>query len=286
MSIRLMSIVWRMELGSTDKMVLLALADAANDDGVTWLPMSGKAGKQGLRQKTSLSERCIQTCLKRLVEAGHLAREERTGRGVLYQVLLGQEVTPAPDAPPHVVRPAPDAGTPAPDAPKPSLNHQPSQKASPSSKGHGTRLAAEFIVPDDWRAWARAERHWAEADVATEAAAFVDYWHAKPGKDGRKADWAATWRNWVRNSRRAGEEPQSPMVRALLDREAQRAGWLEQSTSELRRQLDFNEHHDRGNREWAEEIRSILRDREQRTGATRPVGQLIEGTVLEAGAAF
>lgn len=32
---------------------------------------------------------------------------------------------------------------------------------------------------------------------------FRDYWHAKPGKDGRKIDWAATWRNWCRNDRNA-----------------------------------------------------------------------------------
>jgi hypothetical protein len=29
---------------------------------------------------------------------------------------------------------------------------------------------------------------------------FVDYWHATPGAKGRKADWQATWRNWMRRS--------------------------------------------------------------------------------------
>lgn len=29
---------------------------------------------------------------------------------------------------------------------------------------------------------------------------FRDYWHAKPGKDGRKLDWQATWRNWLRRA--------------------------------------------------------------------------------------
>jgi len=27
---------------------------------------------------------------------------------------------------------------------------------------------------------------------------FRDYWIAKPGKDGVKLDWPATWRRWVR----------------------------------------------------------------------------------------
>jgi len=31
---------------------------------------------------------------------------------------------------------------------------------------------------------------------------FRDYWIAQGGAKGRKADWDATWRNWVRNQRR------------------------------------------------------------------------------------
>lgn len=30
---------------------------------------------------------------------------------------------------------------------------------------------------------------------------FRDYWHSVPGAKGRKLDWAATWRNWVRNQK-------------------------------------------------------------------------------------
>lgn len=29
---------------------------------------------------------------------------------------------------------------------------------------------------------------------------FRDYWHAKAGRDAVKLDWAATWRNWIRNA--------------------------------------------------------------------------------------
>lgn len=32
-------------------------------------------------------------------------------------------------------------------------------------------------------------------------ARFKDYWIAQPGQKGRKLDWSATWRNWVRNER-------------------------------------------------------------------------------------
>lgn len=32
-------------------------------------------------------------------------------------------------------------------------------------------------------------------------ARFSDFWIAKPGKEGVKLDWLATWRNWVRNEK-------------------------------------------------------------------------------------
>lgn len=63
--------------------------------------------------------------------------------------------------------------------------------------GKGTRL------PDDWQpspadlAWAQAER--LPDDWVTRATeSFRDYWHGVPGGKGRKADWSATWRNWLR----------------------------------------------------------------------------------------
>ncbi|WP_375640991.1 MULTISPECIES: hypothetical protein [unclassified Bartonella] len=33
--------------------------------------------------------------------------------------------------------------------------------------------------------------------VKAEMAKFRDYWKARTGKDARKTDWKATWRNWV-----------------------------------------------------------------------------------------
>lgn len=60
----------------------------------------------------------------------------------------------------------------------------------------GTRLPADWSPTEADRAFA------ANLGVAVEreAASFADYWHAKPGADGRKTNWSATWRNWVRRS--------------------------------------------------------------------------------------
>ena len=35
-------------------------------------------------------------------------------------------------------------------------------------------------------------------DVERVTANFRDFWRAKPGKDGTKLDWSATWRVWCR----------------------------------------------------------------------------------------
>lgn len=61
-------------------------------------------------------------------------------------------------------------------------------------------------LPDDWKP---EKQHWDAAveinpDFTREwfvltAHKFKDYWIAKSGKDATKADWLATWRNWVRN---------------------------------------------------------------------------------------
>lgn len=81
---------------------------------------------------------------------------------------------------------------------------EPTDKSVGSATRRGTRLPAEFEMPADWLGWAMEERHWSHPDAEAEASNFVDFWHGKSGKDAVKLDWLATWRVWVRNSRRAG----------------------------------------------------------------------------------
>ena len=60
----------------------------------------------------------------------------------------------------------------------------------------GTRLPDDWSPSDEDRSFAGA----LGVAVEREAAAFRDYWHSKPGADGRKTNWSATWRNWVRRT--------------------------------------------------------------------------------------
>lgn len=78
-----------------------------------------------------------------------------------------------------------------------------SPSATPASDAsRGSRLPSDWVLPEDWQAWAESERP--DLDAEAVACRFRDFWAAKPGKDGRKADWLATWRNWVRNERAIG----------------------------------------------------------------------------------
>ena len=73
------------------------------------------------------------------------------------------------------------------------------KKSAAKAEGSATRL------PQDWQpgereiAFCKAERP--DLEPLAVAVRFADYWVAQPGAKGRKLDWLATWRNWVRNER-------------------------------------------------------------------------------------
>lgn len=76
---------------------------------------------------------------------------------------------------------------------------QPEQKGRTSTTG--TRLPVDWKLPKRWGEWAIADRPELTADeVRRQGEMFADHWHAATGKDGRKADWEATWRNWIRRA--------------------------------------------------------------------------------------
>ena len=87
-----------------------------------------------------------------------------------------------------------------------------SPSASPTLTGKGTRWIKEQAVPAEWIG--QAQKDHPRLDVHQEAKKFVDYWIAKPGKDGCKLDWEATWRNWIRNARQQGSVAVVPLVAA------------------------------------------------------------------------
>lgn len=75
--------------------------------------------------------------------------------------------------------------------------------APPGGKTRGERIPANWDPGDAGMTFAAAQGL-ANGVVAAELAKFRDYWAAQPGAKGRKMDWPATWRNWVRKAAEDG----------------------------------------------------------------------------------
>lgn len=82
----------------------------------------------------------------------------------------------------------------------------------------GCRIPEGFPAQDAL-AWCQSERP--DLDPQAVAAKFRDYWTGVPGAKGRKADWPATWRNFVRGERQGANARASPRTPSALDRQAE-----------------------------------------------------------------
>lgn len=96
MSLRAMTWAFSVRgLTSTEKVVLLALADYSNDDGECW------PGQVSLAEKCDVSERTIRNTLNSLNEKGRVAIESRRrpdGYKTSNRYLLAMEISPAASA--------------------------------------------------------------------------------------------------------------------------------------------------------------------------------------------
>ncbi len=136
MSIAWMSRVWSSEepTEANERLLLLAIADAANEDGICWPSVKALARKCGVRPRT------VRKNLARLIEQGFIERLERPGRSNVYRLRTPEsEDTRSPASPGPAGQPHPGTrgpGSPvAPDSPprspatagtiiEPSLNPQ------------------------------------------------------------------------------------------------------------------------------------------------------------------
>jgi len=203
--------------------VLRVLADHAGQDHSCYLRTATIA------DETDLSEAGVRKALARLIEAGLVRVFERYSnsgarRSNRYQILVDGADTPPPDAEDWAgIR----QGTPRNEGEDPRsegggapLNEGegfPSKEApvveaslvkAPAAQSRATRITEDYIPDERMRAWFAAENLHHVVDIRTEHAKFVDYFIAAPGERGRKLDWPATWRNWMRTAaERAGRRP-------------------------------------------------------------------------------
>ena len=76
-------------------------------------------------------------------------------------------------------------------------------KVKAAADRRGTRLPADWVLPDGWRDWALAEFNVSAVQVQRAADKFRDHWHGVPPaqQSSWKSDWFATWRNWCRREK-------------------------------------------------------------------------------------
>lgn len=79
-------------------------------------------------------------------------------------------------------------------------NTQKTSSSARASRSTATRVPEDFIPSQQMRDWFAAEKLHHVVDVRTEHEKFMDYWRAEPGAKGRKLDWPATWRRWMRTA--------------------------------------------------------------------------------------
>lgn len=99
---------------------------------------------------------------------------------------------PTPDASARVI----DASLPVSDAQvgREGKGRERKESSSPT----GSRLAHDWIPSQELIDWSTKETP--NVNLRTEVPKFRDYWIGKAGKEGRKLDWDATWRNWARRA--------------------------------------------------------------------------------------
>lgn len=143
MSIKLMSAVWeRSDISSTQKLVLLALADWANDDGLCWPSIDR------LAQKTGMAGRSVQRIIRDLEQVGLVKRDEVVGKGNRYWVL-----TPLTDCHPrHSVTPPLTECHPTPDTVSPNT------PKTPHLPVNVIRGLPDWLPLDAWDGWLEMRR--------------------------------------------------------------------------------------------------------------------------------
>lgn len=197
-----MAIVWELDLPPGEKLVLLALADQANDHGTQCWP-----SVETIAHRSGQGVRTVRRALASLEAAGHLTRQHRDGTSTQYRVHPGQNGSPAKSAPlPKTTK------TPAKLAPKPPRTikqtkqlHAMPANWEPSEFGPNTKSGK--IVAS-----------WSDDERAEQFERFAAH-HRKLGN--QWDCWQAAWSTWVLNTQRFKTRDPPPQrgssIASLLD---------------------------------------------------------------------
>jgi hypothetical protein len=215
MSIKVMSLVWeKFPEGGSDMLVMLAMADWCNDEGLSLHPSHAAVAK-----KCRMSRVQAQRIVKSLVDNGWLdviGNQFGGAPGTTKKYRLNVEKLRADDGYQDDTGITSDTGitedtgiTQVRDGYHPGASTgitgdtqttiEPSRTTSNKSCAPATRLPEDWIPSNEDVQFCKTTRP--DLDPFAVADGFRDYWIAVPGARGKKASWPATWRNWVRNQK-------------------------------------------------------------------------------------
>jgi hypothetical protein len=220
-----MSLAFAADVTPTQKLVLLALCDSANDQGECYPAM------QTLAEKCSLSERATQSAVSDLERTGHLRRELRRGRATVYWLTPAagaprRKCTPADAAPPQQMHPAADAPPPPQQAHPRGAADAPPQQMHPAADAPGGAADAPITItqtqptpktntapasppprPDDWLTVEVLMLDGLDADLA---ASWLAHRRAKKAKL-----TALAWRGFKSEADKAGWGYGAAVIKAI-----------------------------------------------------------------------
>ena len=190
MSVQATSWVWEnSKAKGSDRLVLLAIADAANREG-------GQSFQSApsIARMTGLSVRTVWRSIEALLELGEIAKQGRQGEyqttvyalpgvSACHRDNLARRDTEGISAVPKTPAAVPPIGT----------QPQRPQKDNPK----GSRLTDTFTPSEIQLAWAR--KNTPNVNVALETAQFVDHHIAKGSV---MKDWGRAWQTWMRNQQK------------------------------------------------------------------------------------
>ena len=197
MSIRMISAAIDLDLSPSDKLILILLANNANDETGDCFP-----SQSYLAKRSGLARGTVNRIINRLEDGGFIEvrpqyRDDGGRRSNRYRLTIdvtgGGVTTDHRGCEPVIQEPV----TVGDNRTVISNRHKNLERA------RGTRLEEDWVLPEAWKGWAKSERP--DLHIDTVAACFKDHWISVSGTRALKRQWFAVWRNWVRREAIVGE---------------------------------------------------------------------------------
>lgn len=207
MSVSQINAAWQVRgITSSQKLVLVCLADNANDAGFCWPSLSD------IRARCCMEERAVQRAMAALEKKGMIRRIFRKGRSTQYWLEIVNQVSKM-TPPPKMTGVSPVTPTPPQNDTPPPPKMTPITIKEPFKEPSLKKIdKKKFPPPPEIMLELRAK--FPSIDVDGELESYVD-WLAANGK--RPKDRIAGFRNWLRNCVK-WQKPEKKQTRAGVTR--------------------------------------------------------------------